>query len=89
MNNNDFLTETNLVIILSHKIPLDEVNDFYLIKNNELEIQVEKAVEEKSTNNNLANNLVDDFGEFDPKLDLSKFKFPDLKNLLKQIIQVK
>ena len=49
----------------------------------ELEIQVEKLVEEKSTNNNLANNLVDDFGEFDPKLDLSKFKFPDL-NLLKQ-----
>ena len=73
----------------SHNIDLtesetkDEVNLISDKDESELEIQVEKVIEEKSTNNNLANNLVDDFGEFDPKLDLSKFKFPDL-NLLKQ-----
>ena len=81
--NSETLNESinNIDLIKSEK--KDEVNLISDKDISELEIQVEKVVEEKSTNNNLANNLVDDFGEFDPKLDLSKFKFPDL-NLLKQ-----
>ena len=81
--NSETLNESSNNIDLTKSEKKDEVNLISDKDISELEIQVEKVVEEKSTNNNLANNLVDDFGEFDPKLDLSKFKFPDL-NLLKQ-----
>ena len=81
--NSETLNESSHNIDLTKSEKKDEVNLISDKDISELEIQVEKVVEEKSTNNNLANNLVDDFGEFDPKLDLSKFKFPDL-NLLKQ-----
>ena len=81
--NSETLNESINNIDLTKSEKKDEVNLISDKDVSELEIQVEKVVEEKSTNNNLANNLVDDFGEFDPKLDLSKFKFPDL-NLLKQ-----
>ena len=40
-------------------------------------------MEEKSEADNLADKLVDNFGQFDPKLELGKFQFPKL-NLLKQ-----
>lgn len=81
--NSETLNESSNYIDLTKSEKKDEVNLISDKDISELEIQVEKVVEEKSTNNNLANNLVDDFGEFDPKLDLSKFKFPDL-NLLEQ-----
>ena len=81
--NSETLNESSNNINLTKSEKKDEVSLISDKDTSELEIQVEKVVEEKSTNNNLANNLVDDFGEFDPKLDLSKFKFPDL-NLLKQ-----
>ena len=81
--NSEILNEPGHDIDLTKTEKKDEVNLMSDKDTSELEIQVEKVVEEKSTNNNLANKLVDDFGEFDPKLDLSKFKFPDL-NLLKQ-----
>ena len=81
--NSETLNESSYNIDLTKSEKKDEVNLISDKDISELEIQVEKVVEEKSTINNLANNLVDDFGEFDPKLDLSKFKFPDL-NLLKQ-----
>ncbi len=51
--------------------------------NDKVNIEVEKIVEEKSEADNLADKLVDDFGQFDPKLELGKFQFPRL-NLLKQ-----
>ena len=82
-DNSETLNESSNNIDFTKSEKKDEVNLISDKDIRELEIQVEKVVEEKSTNNNLANNLVDDFGEFDPKLDLSKFKFPDL-NLLKQ-----
>ena len=82
-DNSETLNESSNNIDFTKSEKKDEVNLISDKDISELEIQVEKVVEEKSTNNNLANNLVDDFGEFDPKLDLSKFKFPDL-NLLKQ-----
>ena len=46
-------------------------------------IEVEEILEEKSEIDNLSDKLVDDFGQFDPKLELSKFQFPKL-SLLKQ-----
>tara|TARA_B100001564_G_C20655915_1_gene679154 strand:- start:909 stop:2678 length:1770 start_codon:yes stop_codon:yes gene_type:complete len=49
----------------------------------ELDIEVETIREEKSELDNLSGKLVDDFGQFDPKLELSKFQFPKL-NILKQ-----
>ena len=46
-------------------------------------IEVEEIIEEKSESDNLSDKLVDNFGRFDPKLELSKFQFPKL-TLLKQ-----
>ncbi len=47
----------------------------------DLEIEVEKPVFEEHTIENLSNTLLKDFGEFDPKLELSKYRFPELKLL--------
>ncbi|MCA0931120.1 DNA translocase FtsK [Lutimonas saemankumensis] len=47
----------------------------------EIEIVVEGPVEEEHTIKNLANSLVKDFGEFDPKLELSNYRFPELSLL--------
>ena len=48
----------------------------------DIQIVVENPVHEEHTEKNLANSLVKDFGEFDPKLELARYKFPEL-NLLK------
>ncbi|MBJ2175726.1 DNA translocase FtsK [Aureibaculum sp. A20] len=48
----------------------------------EVKIEVEKSFEEDHLVESLSNKLVDDFGEFDPTLELSEFKFPSL-DLLK------
>ncbi len=49
----------------------------------EVEVAIEKIAEEKSATENLSDQLVKDFGEFDPTLDLGNFKFPTF-NLLKE-----
>ena len=48
---------------------------------NDVEIAIDKIVEENHVNENLSDKLVKDFGEFDPTLELSNYKFPTL-NLL-------
>jgi S-DNA-T family DNA segregation ATPase FtsK/SpoIIIE len=48
----------------------------------DLEIDITKVVKEESEKENLSDKLLADFGEFDPKLELSNFKFPSL-DLLK------
>jgi S-DNA-T family DNA segregation ATPase FtsK/SpoIIIE len=53
----------------------DEIHD-------DVEIDVEQIIEEKHVEENLSSKLVKDFGEFDPTLELSEFKFPTL-NLLR------
>tara|TARA_R110000868_G_scaffold104694_2_gene288597 strand:+ start:6385 stop:8757 length:2373 start_codon:yes stop_codon:yes gene_type:complete len=45
---------------------------------NDLTMQVEKIVEEKEETDNLASKLVDDYGEFDPTLELGNYKFPTI-----------
>ncbi len=47
----------------------------------DLAMKVEQAVEEEVVEKNLSDKLVSDFGEFDPKLDLSKYKFPTIELL--------
>ncbi len=44
----------------------------------ELAMEVEKVVEEKLESDNIAAKLVDDFGEFDPTLELGNYKFPSI-----------
>lgn len=46
-----------------------------------LAMQVEKIVEEKEEKDNIANKLVEDFGEFDPTLELGNYKFPKIEHL--------
>lgn len=52
-------------------------------KEDEIEIEIEKVAEEISETDNLSNKLVEDFGQFDPTLELSQYKFPPL-DLLKK-----
>ncbi len=47
-----------------------------------MEIEVNKPIDEERTVKNLSNKLVEEFGEFDPKLELANYKFPTL-DLLK------
>ncbi|GAA4809592.1 DNA translocase FtsK [Litoribaculum gwangyangense] len=49
----------------------------------DIEMEVEKVSEELSEKDNLANKLVEDFGLFDPTLELAKYQFPPL-DLLKK-----
>lgn len=46
-----------------------------------LAMEVEKIVEEKEEKKNIAEKLVDDFGEFDPTLELGNYKFPTIELL--------
>jgi len=49
----------------------------------QVEMEVEKIEEEQSETDNLANKLVEDFGQFDPTLELGNYQFPPL-DLLKK-----
>jgi S-DNA-T family DNA segregation ATPase FtsK/SpoIIIE len=53
-----------------------------LQEDDNLDIEVEKPKQEENVTENLSDKLVADFGEFDPTLELSNFKFPTL-DLLK------
>ncbi len=59
-------------------IPEIEKKDDTLVK-----IDIKEITEEENVSENLSKKLVEDFGEFDPTLELGNFKFPTL-NLLKQ-----
>ena len=48
-----------------------------------VEIDIEQTIDEEHSTENLSDKLVKDFGEFDPTLELSNYKFPTF-NLLKQ-----
>jgi len=61
-------------------IPKEELEDDKAI---DISLDVKTNTEEASETKNLSDKLIADFGEFDPKLELSNFKFPTL-DLLKQ-----
>jgi len=87
----DLSVEAN-IIDKPKEIPLETINEIIEEqkeeKNNivdpeeEIEIVVEKPIHEEHLVENLSNDLVKDFGEFDPKLELSNYQFPKL-NLLR------
>ncbi|APY09491.1 cell division protein FtsK [Winogradskyella sp. J14-2] len=62
--------------VTSKKIPELELES-------ELKVEVEAVEEEQSETDNLADKLVEDFGQFDPTLELSNYQFPHL-DLLKK-----
>ncbi|NNE77508.1 MAG: DNA translocase FtsK, partial [Pricia sp.] len=47
----------------------------------DLAMKVEKIVVEKEEKDNIADKLVQDFGEFDPRLELGNYKFPTMELL--------
>ena len=55
-------------------VPEEEVND-------DLAMKVEEVVVEKEEKDNIADKLVQDFGEFDPRLELGNYKFPTMEHL--------
>jgi S-DNA-T family DNA segregation ATPase FtsK/SpoIIIE len=58
-----------------------------LIKTNDDAFIIEKAMDDDSIEENLAAKIVADFGEFDPTLELSNYKFPTI-DLLKEYTSV-
>ncbi len=55
-------------------VPVEEESE-------DLAMEVEKIVEEKEEKKNIADKLVDDFGLFDPTLELGNYKFPTIELL--------
>lgn len=59
----------------------DNLNDFEITApepEETLAMEVEQVIEEPEEIDVLANKLVDDFGEFDPTLELGNYKFPHI-----------
>jgi len=52
--------------------------DKALTKDFDVKIEIEKPLEEDTISENLSDKILKDFGEFDPKLELSNYKFPSL-----------
>lgn len=63
--------------------PLKDVEVIIKEPEQEVEMAVEAIKEERSESDNLADKLVEDFGQFDPTLELSNYQFPPL-DLLKK-----
>ncbi len=63
--------------------PYTPLEDITLKKDPEKEVsmEIEEAKDEEIVTQNLSDKLVSDFGEFDPKLELSKYKFPTIELL--------
>ncbi|MGG8497865.1 DNA translocase FtsK 4TM domain-containing protein [Tenacibaculum sp. TC6] len=69
--------DLELEITSAQETPLEHEEE------SEVKVAIEKIAEEKSVSENLSDKLVKDFGEFDPKLELSNFRFPTF-NLLRE-----
>ena len=72
--------ETIPLEVTTHEEPTLIVSD---ATKKEVEVAIEKVAEEKSVSENLSDQLLQDFGEFDPTLELGHYKFPTF-NLLKE-----
>ncbi len=73
--------EDNSIEKVEEVSKIESVPDIKEQIDTDIEIVVENPIEEKHTVENLSNKLVEDFGEFDPKLELANYKFPTLKLL--------
>jgi DNA segregation ATPase FtsK/SpoIIIE, S-DNA-T family len=72
-------TASELILETTNKVDIPTKEE---VKSHENEFVIEKVEEEDIVEENLAARLVSDFGEFDPTLDLSHYKFPGI-DLLK------
>ncbi|CAM1365727.1 DNA translocase FtsK [Tenacibaculum sediminilitoris] len=79
VSSNDKKEEISLDIIQTNE-PTTKISEQ---SKKEVEVAIEKIAEEKSVSENLSDQLIKDFGEFDPTLELGNFKFPSF-NLLKE-----
>jgi len=76
----------NISLDIEPSLKTETVQDNFTLEvsppEEELKIEVKTPVNEENLVENLSNKLVEDFGEFDPTLELADFKFPTL-DLLK------
>jgi len=79
-------SEINLEPTIKTVMPVSSSN-LEIIENKEEEFIFIKPIEEDVIEDNLAAKLVADFGEFDPTLELSNYKFPTI-DLLKEYTSV-
>jgi len=68
-------SETSEVIT---EIAKDEKKDELIEEEDDLDLAIEESAEDDSLSKKEVNKLVNDFGEFDPTLELSKFKMPPI-----------
>jgi len=68
---------------IDNKKVIEDKNLEIEVNEDDVEMTVESFTEEKSETDNLADKLVEDFGRFDPTLELSNYQFPSL-DLLKK-----
>ena len=85
---NDLTVEAEAIksayeIDLENQKPSREVKVETFNKADELDIEIEQIKEELSETDNLSTKLVEDFGQFDPTLELSKYQMPTLDLLNK------
>ncbi len=71
-NSGDIITDTFQ--------PLEE-SDFKTEKSTDVAMEIEETSVEETVTQNKSDELVSKFGEFDPKLELSTFKFPPIELL--------
>ena len=69
----DIIKEPTLKVVLQ-----DEIAD---TAETEVAMEVEQTTEEETVSENLSDKLVKDFGEFDPTLELSNYKYPTIELL--------
>ncbi|MEP2935232.1 MAG: DNA translocase FtsK 4TM domain-containing protein [Gilvibacter sp.] len=75
-------TETVLDPVITHELKTETpVQDVITTDQDEVAMEVEKVKEEEVVIKNTSDKLVKEFGEFDPKLELSQFKFPTIELL--------
>lgn len=55
--------------------------DFSISEETNVEMEIEQAPEEEIMEGDISKKLVEDFGEFDPTLELSNYKFPSIELL--------
>ena len=67
--------------------PISPTSQLEIIETNDQAFVIEKAAVEDVIEENLAAKLVADFGEFDPTLELSNYKFPTI-DLLKEYTSI-
>ncbi|MFK8265918.1 FtsK/SpoIIIE family DNA translocase [Capnocytophaga cynodegmi] len=61
---------------------LEIENDFFITNIKEPDFEVEKPKTEEIDPELLAQKLVENYGEYDPRLDLSEYKFPSIELLI-------